>query len=123
MQLILFGRKKKYVAVPDGYVMLNNQAFDANMFGTLFASHSFKGDLLYNSDMFLNCNTGKFENIKPDSHEDFDGNPIFDSIDNYSVIVRDKRALLTMTGSAPILGEDVIIEFIPEYDSGWHIVE
>jgi hypothetical protein len=123
MQLILFGRKKKYVAVPDGYVMLDNQVFDANMFETRFASHSFKGDLLYNSDMFLNCTTGKFEKIKPDSHEDFDGNPIFDSIDNYSVIVRDKRALLTMTGSAPILDDNITIVFIPEYSGGWHIIE
>lgn len=118
MQVVLFGKKKKHVVVPDGFVLLDNHQ-EPEKYPAILEFRGRDGNTVYDADRCLSFLHGKFVEIDPDDFKDLDGNPIENMIENYAIICRDKRAF----SKAPTLPDGVVIEFDPETDDEWRIKE
>lgn len=129
MQKILFGKKKKHLVIPDGFVLINNQYcfddldYDPTKHKPLVASHNVVGSkTIYNADMYVNLLNGRFSPITEEDFINEDGEHIDVSVADFAIIMRDKRAI-EHGHIVKTLPEDAIIKFDPEDDYEWTIVK
>lgn len=80
MQVVLFGKKKKHVVVPDGFVLLNNRQ-EPEKYPAILELRGRDGNVVYDADRCLSFLHGKFVEIDLDDFKDLDGNPIKNTIE------------------------------------------